>query len=393
MREGRLRGIIALAVTALAAPAIAQAPEPAAAVAAIDYGSEASWLCLPGREDACGRPLPTTALNPNGYGSNGSVRPAENPPADCFYVYPTVSRDSGLNSDMAAGVEEHAVAAIQLARFSTVCRTFAPLYRSATLAAIPRSMAGEDLTANFDLAYQDVRSAWRHYLAHRNQGRPFVLIGHSQGTIHLTRLLAEEIEGSEAAGRMLSAMLLGFNVEVPQDGVVGGSLQRTPLCTESGQTGCVVTYVSFRADDPPPPGALFARAARPGFTVACTNPAALSGGEAPLDSYWFTAAPPLQGAPPIAWSSAGPPPTPFLRTEGLASARCVQDGQTGYLAVSVNADPADARTDAIPGDVYFRGTRLPGWGLHLADVNLALGDLIRLVAAQSEAFARSRRPE
>jgi Protein of unknown function (DUF3089) len=391
MKEGSLKLIIALALAGFAGTAAAQAPD--TAPAAVDYGSEASWLCLPGREDACGRPLPTTALNANGYGSNDLVRPAQDPAADCFYVYPTVSRDSGLNSDMDAGVEEHAVAAIQFARFSTVCRAFAPLYRSATLAAIPRAFAGENLTANFDLAYRDVRAAWRHYLEHRNQGRPFVLIGHSQGTIHLTRLLAEEIEGSEAAGRMLSALLLGYNVEVPQGRTVGGSLQHVPLCTEAGQTGCVVTYVSFRADGPPPPGAAFARSARPGFTVACTNPAALAGGEAPLDSYWFTAAPPAQGAPPIAWSSSGSPPTPYLRTEGLASARCVQDGQTGYLAVTVNADPADARTDAIPGDVYFRGTRLAGWGLHLADVNLAQGDLIRLVETQSEAFARSRSPE
>jgi hypothetical protein len=380
------RFVIALALAAGAALAADQ--EPAAAPPAVDYAEPANWLCLPGRQDACGQPLPTTALGPDGYGSNGMVRPATDPAADCFYVYPTISRDAGINSDMNAGPEEHGVVAMQLARFATMCRTFAPLYRSATLAAIPRAIAGEDLTANFNLAYADVLAAWRHYLAHHNQGRPFVLIGHSQGTIHLTRLLAEEIETGEAAGRMLSAMLIGYNVEVPQGQAVGGSFRRTPLCTETGQTGCVITYVSFRAGSPPPAVAAFGRASRPGFTAACTNPAALGGGSAPLDSYWFTAAPPLPGAPAIDWSSAGPPPTPFLRTEGLASAQCIHDGQIGYLAVSVNADPADARTDAIPGDVYFQGTRLPGWGLHLADVALAQGDLIRLVEAQAQAYAR-----
>jgi len=380
------RIIIALALAAAAAPAIAQTPE--AAPALVDYGDEASWLCLPDRQDACGQPLPTTALTTAGYGSNGLVRPSADPAADCFYVYPTVSRDAGLNSDMNAGPEEHGVAAGQLARFATVCRTFAPLYRSATLAAIPRAIAGEDLTATFDLAFEDVRAAWRHYLEHRNQGRPFVLIGHSQGTIHLTRLITEEIEASEAAGRMLSAMLIGYNVEIPQGQLVGGSFQRTPLCTEAGQTGCIITYVSFRADSPPPPVSVFGRTPRPGFTVACTNPAVLSGGAAALDSYWSTTAPPLPGAPAIDWSPSGPPPTPYLRTEGLASAQCVHDGQMGYLAVTVNADPADARTDVIPGDIYFQGTRVPGWGLHLADVNLAQGDLIRLVQAQSQTWAR-----
>jgi hypothetical protein len=114
----------------------------------------------------------------------------------------------------------------------------------------------------------------------------------------------------------------------------------------------------------------------------------LGGGSAALRSLWYTALPPAPGVPAIAWSSTGPPPTPFLRTRGLVSAQCVQDGPTGYLAVTVNRDPADARTDDIPGDVYFQGAKLPGWGLHIADVNLALDDLIRLVETQSEAYAR-----
>jgi hypothetical protein len=291
-----------------------------------------------------------------------------------------------MNSDMNAGPEEQAVAAVQLARFASVCRTYAPLYRSATLSMIPRALQGQDVSAYFNLAYADVVNAWRHYLAHYNQGRPFVLIGHSQGTIHLSRLLAEEIEGKEVAGRMLSAMLIGYNVEVPEGQAVGGTFRSTPLCTRAGQTGCVVTYVSFRATNPPPAGSLFGRTAQAGRTIACTNPANLAGGAAPLDSYWYTASPPLPGAPAINWSSAGPPPTPYLHTEGLASATCVHDGQVGYLAVSVNADPADPRTDAIPGDVYFAGTILPGWGLHMTDVNLTQGDLIGIVEAQARAY-------
>jgi len=384
------RLLLALSILVPTAAAVAQAPAPTPPPAAVDYADQATWLCLPGREDACGHALPTTDLNAGGYGTAGETRPAQNAAVDCFYVYPTVSRDPEMNSDMNAGPEEQAVAAIQLARFSSVCRTYAPLYRSATLAMIPRALQGQDVSAFFNLAYADVVNAWRHYLAHYNQGRPFVLIGHSQGTIHLSRLLAEEIEGKEAAGRMLSAMLIGYNVEVPEGQTVGGTFRSTPLCTRAGQTGCVVTYVSFRATNPPPAGSLFGRATQAGRTIACTNPASLTGGAAPLDSYWFTALPPSQGAPTIDWSSAGPPPTPYLHTEGLASATCVHDGQVGYLAVSVNADPADPRTDAIPGDVYFAGTILRGWGLHLADVNLAQGDLIRIIEAQAQAW-RPRR--
>lgn len=377
-----LRLMIAAAAAALAAPVMAQDAAPAA----VDYADPASWLCLPGRADPCGSPLPTTALNANGYGSVGQSVPRPDAPVDCFYVYPTVSRDPGLNSDLAAGPEEIAAASIQFARFSSVCRTFAPLYRQMTLAAIPRSAAGENLTTNFLLAYSDVLAAWRYYLQHHNQGRPFVLIGHSQGTIHLSQLLAREIEGTPAADRMLSALLIGFNVEVPEGKTVGGTFRQTPLCTEIGQTGCVVSYVSFRATNPPPAGSMFARAATPGMTVACTNPARLKLGTAPLDSYWYAGGSAAREPSPIVWSSEGAPPTPFVRTEGLASAACVNKGPLGYLSVVVNADPADPRTDAIPGDVIVGGAKLPGWGIHLADMSLAMGDLIALVEAQAEAY-------
>jgi hypothetical protein len=376
-----------LLAAVIADPAFAQ---PATPVAPADYSAEASWLCLPGRADPCGAPLPTAALNANGYGSVGRSAPAENPPIDCFYVYPTISRDAGMNSDLETGIEERTVAAVQLARFAGLCRPFAPIYRQATLASLRAAFAGADMREISALAYGDVRAAWRQYLEHRNGGRPFVLIGHSQGTVHLIRLLAEEIEGSPAAERMLSALLIGFNVEVPEGELVGGSFRSTPLCTRADQTGCVVTYVSFRATSPPPPGSLFGHAARPGMTVACTNPAALGGGSAPLDSYWYAGPAVTSTQNPIDWSSQGAPPVPFLRTEGLVSAACVQRGPVGYLSVTVNADPGDARTDRIPGDVIFAGQVQPGWGLHLADINLAQGDLMRLVEQQRDAFLRRR---
>src|SRR5690349_6566781 len=122
--------LAALAFTA-AAPLPAQAPVPAP-----DYAKDSSWLCLPGRADSCSNPLPTTALNPNGYGSTGLSTVAKDPPLDCFYVYPTVSQDQGLNSDLNAGREEQLAAETQFARFASVCRTFAPIYRQMTLRAV-----------------------------------------------------------------------------------------------------------------------------------------------------------------------------------------------------------------------------------------------------------------
>lgn len=374
---------IAMLAAALLAAQAAPAP-----TASNDYTNPATWLCLPGRHDACARPMRTTALNANGYGSTGEVLPAADPPADCFYVYPTVSRDPAPNSDMIPGVEEMGVATLQFARFATVCRPFAPLYRQVTLTALRELGVGGAPEIDGELAYDDARDAWRDYLAHRTSGRPFVLIGDSQGSVVLARLLREEIEGKPAAAHMLSAILLGYNVEVPEAKTVGGTFKSTPVCTRVGETGCVVTYVSFPADAPPPAGSLFGRAATPGMTIACTNPATLAAGPAPMDSYWYAGPLPLPDFDtPITWSTTGAPPTPFLRTEGLVRATCVHRGAVGYLSVQVDHGAGDVRTDKIPGRIYEAGRMLPEWGLHAADINIGMGNLMTLIEAQEAAWA------
>ena len=362
------------------------------ASAAPDYSKPANWLCLPSRTDACTTPLRTTALNPNGYGSSGPSSVAKDSGVDCFIVYPTVSRDAGMNSDLTPGDgEEKASIVSQFARFSGVCRTYAPMYRQMTLGAVTAAAAGADVTAPAVLAYTDVRAAWREYLAKHNKGRPFVLIGHSQGSLMLQRLIEHEIEGKPVAKHMTLAIIPGFNVLVPQGKLVGGTFKSTPLCSRPGQTGCVLTWTSFREKNAPPPGAIFGYAEKPGMTVACTNPARPGAtGWVPLDSYWNARTTlPVPGGP-ITWSSEGTPPTPFLRTEGLVSARCVNDGPRGYLSIRTNADPSDKRTDRIGGEVGVLGMFLPGWGMHLIDMNAPQGDLVRQVADLNPARTASR---
>ncbi|HEX8839976.1 MAG TPA: DUF3089 domain-containing protein, partial [Sphingomicrobium sp.] len=233
---------ISLLGAALLAASSAGAAQPAAQTGAPDYSKDSNWLCLPGRADTCATPLPTTALSPKGYGSRGLSTVSKDAPVDCFYVYPTVSRDQGLNSDLNVA-EEKRVAEVQFARFAGVCRTFAPVYRQMTLGAIAAYSAGGDVTAAGAIAYRDVAAAWRNYIASRNNGRPFVLVGHSQGSLLLQQLIAREIENNPAvAARMKLALLPGFSVLVPQGKLVGGTFKRTPLCSRPGETGCVIAY-------------------------------------------------------------------------------------------------------------------------------------------------------
>ena len=370
---------LAVALAALVAAQSASA-QPAATPPPIDYAKPANWLCLPGRADICSTPQATTALNPNGYGSTGRSTVAKDPPIDCFYIYPTVSRDSGLNSDLTMS-EEVGAAAAQAARFSSVCKVYAPKYRQMTVGAVVAYSAGQDISSAAVRAYGDVLAAWRNFLATRNHNRPFVLIGHSQGTVHLIPLIATQIEPSPAVHkRMKLAILAGFNVLVPQGKLVGGDFKKTPLCSRPGETNCVIAWTSFRDRNVPPAGAIFGVAAKPGMTVACVNPARPgSRNWEKLDSYWYANSTlPVPGGP-ITWSSEGSPPTPWLRTEGLASARCINDGPRGYLSIRTNADPNDKRTDHIGGEVGIAGMFIPGWGMHLADMSLVQGDLIRLV--------------
>ena len=387
MRIRSLAPALAAIVTALSSPLPAQAPS-----AAPDYGKDSTWLCLPGRADPCSSPLTATDLGPGGYGASDPAPVAKDPPLDCFYVYPTVSRDQGMNSDLNVS-EEKSVVETQFARFASVCRTFAPIYRQMTVGAVLAYSAGADITEAASLAYRDVAAAWHNYLSTKNGGRPFVLIGHSQGSALLQQLISREIENDPAvAARMKLAIIPGFDLLVPPGKLVGGTFKKTPLCSRVGETGCVISWESFRDNNVPPAGAIFGIADKPGMTVGCVNPARPGATDwVPLDSYWYTRSSYDVPGGPIRWSSEGTPPTPFVRTKGLVSARCINDGPRGYLWVRTNHKPGEKWTDHIGGEVAVMGMFLPGWGMHLADMNEAQGDLIRQVgeiSAQSRTAAQ-----
>ncbi|HET9949790.1 MAG TPA: DUF3089 domain-containing protein [Longimicrobiales bacterium] len=351
----------------------------------VDYGDPASWLCLPGRDDACAQDMAATVIAADGSMSVETFAPDRDAPIDCFYVYPTVSTETTPNSSITAGPGETNVAWRQLARFAEVCKPYAPLYRQVTLAALRAGLAGGAGLGQGDreMAYQDVLAAWRYYLAEQNGGRGVVLIGHSQGSSVLSRLIQEEIDGKPVQDRIVSAILLGWNVNVPEGRDVGGDFQHMPLCRARTQTGCVVTYVSFRATSPPPAQSLFGRTTRPGMVIACTNPGALAGGEAELRAYLTND---RTGLEP--WVASGKAvETPFVRVPGMIRARCVRDEHGSYLSIRVDASEGP-RTDVIGGDVMGAdGRPNPIWGLHLYDMALGIGDLIDLVRVQAGVYA------
>ena len=373
--------ILLLAAT-IASPVAAQ-------TAKNDYGDGKNWLCRPGRADACAVDQSTTIVAANGTLTREDWKINPNAPIDCFYVYPTVSTDTGGNSDMNAGPEENGVVRAQLARFASQCRPFAPLYRQATLTALRAAATGSPIAVDRALGYNDVLDAWNHYLQHDNSGRGVVLIGHSQGSGVLTQLMRNEIDGKPVQSKLISALLLGTSLAVPKGKDVGGAFQHIPLCHSASQVGCAIAYASFRSTIPPPANSRFGRVQGENMQAACVNPAALGGGSGELHAYLSAAGRSIVGsaAEPRPWvTPAKPIETPFVSVPGLLTAQCVANDKGSYLEVTVHGNPADPRVDDIAGDVMANGEVNPSWGLHLIDVNLAMGNLVDIVREQGNAF-------
>ena len=383
---------LALLCLTFAASAIAQTtetPKPN------DYSADASWLCRPGKRDACAVDLNTTIVKADGSFAREDWKGDPNAPVDCFYVYPTVSTDPTPFSDMNADPAELNVVRQQFARFGSACRQYAPLYRQVTLAGLRTAIAGGGGGAALSNGpqYDDVRDAWRYYLEHDNRGRGVVLIGHSQGSFILTELIRREIDGKPIQSRLVSAILLGATLSVPQGKDVGGSFQHLPLCRKPSQVNCLVTYVSFRATSPPPANTRFGKVTDPGMVAACTNPAALGGGGAALHAYLDASGRSIVSATPaIPWVVPERPiDTPWVSVPGLLTAQCTSNEHASYLEITVHGDPADPRTDNIRGDLGVGNQILTDWGLHLIDVNLGMGNLVDIVKQQSRAWRAKAR--
>jgi hypothetical protein len=384
---------LAAALCPIAAVA-AQAPTSAADAPAKpnDYSDAKTWLCHPGGHDACDVDLSTTIVAADGNLTREAFNADAHPAIDCFYVYPTVSTDPTPNSDMSPDPAETNVVRQQFARFAAHCRPFAPVYRQVTLVGLRRMMSSPGgVKLDSGIGYDDVRDAFRYYLAHDNNGRGFVLIGHSQGSFVLAELIRQEIDGKPIQSKLVSAILLGTTIAVPKDKDVGGTFTHIPLCRTATQTGCVVTYASYRSTIPPPANTLFGKVAEAGMVAACTNPAALGGGSGELHAYLDAKGRTITSTtPPRPWVTPERPiDTPWVSVPGLLTARCSSnENASGFLEVTVHGDPNGPRVNDIVGDIGQPGNPAANWGLHLVDVNIAMGNLVDLVGRQAKAYAK-----
>lgn len=349
--------------------------------------AKTTWLCKPGlKPDPCRGSLKTTVVAADGSSRVETAQNARRPKVDCFYVYPTVSEQPTVNANRDIDPQQIAIAQYQAARFSEACDVYAPVYRQLTLQAI-NATEGLDPSA-VKLAYDDVLKAWREYLHKYNDGRGVVLIGHSQGTGMLTKLLRSEIERKRAQrNKLVSALLLGGNVVVRKGERTGGSFRRTPTCKRQTEVGCVIAFSTFGAT--PPADAIFGTVSgalvdigeeNPDkVKVVCTKPSVLGADDGRLETYVRST--PFPGTLglglQILYGGLQPTAaTPWLAPQDHYSGRCVRQNKANVLLLT----PLDGARTLNPSPS-------PQWGLHLVDVNIALGDLVKTVRAQTRAFA------
>jgi hypothetical protein len=336
------------------------------------------WLCLPGRADPCSGDLAATAVQPDGTRVLEPPLPEGSPPADCFYVYPTVDMGvfPGNHEDFSDLAPMTDAAIAQAARFRQVCSLYVPLYRQANIGTYV--VSGPQLEQRLEFAYSDVEAAFRRYLEAYDRGHPIVLLGHSQGA-HILKRLVQRLFDHDAGmrSRLLVAILLGGDVQVPKGKVVGATFDKIPLCTGPYETGCVIAYRSHEEGAPIAPGP---NLPDPGNQSACVDPAGLSdvrhaftGSYIPLNDKLRSE---LRGVADVK--------TPFVAFHDFYTGRCT-DGPEGYryMAISLAGAPGDTRVNPV----NFKAMPLRRTlGLHPLDFQIPQEDLIEAVARRERAL-------
>lgn len=200
-----------------------------------DYSEQDNWCALPHRVDEADQ-------TPKGHQAIGA-----NALADVFYVHPTLYSDQPKTEfkwnqdirdlELNRQVDELPIR-YQATAFNAAGQVYAPRYRQAHYSVFLTNHL-DDKKKALDLAYADVAAAFDYYVQHYNQGRPFLLAGHSQGTLHLARLLKHRIIGTPLQQRLVAAYLPGM--PIPADSLAG-----LPVCVDSTATGCWTSWRTFQ---------------------------------------------------------------------------------------------------------------------------------------------------
>ncbi len=388
----------------------------------LDYAKAEHWGCTAANGDVCDIDYTMSRMETDGTIGVTPYAAAVEPKIDCFFIYPTVDFNvlaGGNHDDIQRVYMPRRTIETQVGAFSEECRVIAPYNRQGNFGAYSANI--EQSVYLFKNAFVDVAAAFEYYLRHWNNGRPMVIIGHSQGAQMASYLLhsyfdgdvsVTDIEGSSSTAeirkRLVAALPIGFNVYVPRGKFVGGSFSDVPLCQNVDEPGCAIHYRSY------PEGYkfkgewgnaidlrlaeenyLFAKFDRSKHIATCVNPAvgAALPASAATDADGVSVPPGdirlLNGTYLVGLMAelrTGVRTHPMAQhLPGMYTATCRRDELAGdWLAIGFHkpVTGSEMRGDPIQvGGALSKG----GLGLHLYDFNLAMGDLIEQVRRKAKA--------
>ncbi|MFK2899286.1 DUF3089 domain-containing protein [Dyella jejuensis] len=420
------------------------------------------WLCLPGatgnlcHQDIHGNrtdsgtpsstypqsgttvPLNATVVDPDGTTATQGLAVTANPPVDCFYIYPTVDTVANPllqieNFPPSPQDAEMATTLSQVGRLESICRLFVPLYRQEPLGtlAIQDTLGG--LETYSGPGFYDVQQAFQYYWNNLNadpvtgKHRPFILLGHSQGSNALEAMMQTYLDGNanpnaDVRRYMVSAVILGGLVQVPYGNPYGNDNSSTfatlPLCQRSSTAetipyGCVIAYSSYPPGGPQSGSKNLAGNLTAGEQIACNNPQALLQGTSPGTNTVLNA---YMGTETLFEGNSIDPSGPLLVTllttdlgdttypTGFTnyndpvhwlSGECVQTGNSQnnvtYLEVDnyqviESTQNIETKTKTAIDELLDSTGIVPDLGLHVADANLTEGSLLPLLQQQTAAW-------
>lgn len=316
------------------------------------YTDRAMWYARP---DIPGNPA---EWRPDGY-----VEPKQDRTAAVFFIHPTSYLDrAAWNAPLDDKASQDLAQTFirgQASVFNGVGEIWAPRYRQATFGSFLTTQA-ESAKAQ-DAAYRDVALAFDAFVASVPADRPIILAGHSQGALHLTRLLREKVAGRAIAQRVVAAYVVGWPISIATDLKALGLAS----CERPDQVRCILSWQSYAE---PADTSMVAEAydattgfdgkPRMGTAVLCTNP--ITGTR--------------NGTATAAQNLGTLIPSDDLRSAkleaGRVSARC---DARGFLLIG--PPPKDIKNYVLPGNNF-----------HVFDYSLFWTDLRRDAARRLAAF-------